>query len=221
MFTGLIQAIGRLSHSGIGQLTLHYPTPTHPLLADMALGDSMAVDRICLTVETLLPQGFVAAVSPETLARTTLGQLPEGSWVNLESSLRVGGKIGGHFVTGHVDRRGHLETASQADNAWILSFTVPDARAARYIVPKGSIAINGISLTVADCSPSGDWFSVAVIPVTYQETTLPHLQPGQAVNLEGDILGKYVEKLLRGHSSQASNPMDDTLSLAFLAEHGY
>ena len=219
MFTGLIQAMGRLSHSGSGQLTLHYPA--HPLLMDVALGDSIAVDGICLTVETLLPQGFVAAVSPETLARTTLGQLPEGSWVNLESSLRVGGKIGGHFVTGHGDGRGHLESATQTDNAWMIHFTVPDARVARYIVPKGSIAINGISLTVADCSPSGDWFSVAVIPVTYQETTLQHLQPGQAVNLEGDILGKYVEKLLRSHPSPDQSAPGEDLSLAFLAEHGY
>lgn len=218
MFTGLIQAVGRLASSGIGQLTLQYPTPVHPLLADIALGDSIAVDGICLTVETLLPQGFVAAVSPETLARTTLGQLPEGSWVNLESSLRVGGKIGGHFVTGHIDGRGHLESATQTDNAWVIRFTVPDDRVARYIVPKGSIAINGISLTVADCSPSGDGFSVAVIPITYQETTLQYLQPGQAVNLEGDILGKYVEKLLQGRPRADA---EGDLSLAFLAEHGY
>lgn len=221
MFTGLIQAMGRLSHSGSGQLTLHYPTPTHPLLADITLGDSIAVDGICLTVETLRPQGFVAAVSPETLARTTLGQLPEGSWVNLESSLRVGGKIGGHFVTGHVDGRGHLESTTQTDNAWVIRFTVPDPRVARYIVPKGSIALNGISLTVADCSPSGDGFSVAVIPVTYQETTLQYLQPGQTVNLEGDILGKYVEKLLQGHAHSGDSPAPEDLSLAFLAEHGY
>jgi riboflavin synthase len=221
MFTGLIQALGRLSHSGTTQLHLHYPTPVHPQLADIALGDSIAVDGICLTVEAITAQGFVAAVSPETLGRTTLGQLPEGSWVNLESSLRVGSKIGGHFVSGHIDGRGVLEAASQTDNAWVLSFTVPDARVARYIVPKGSIAVNGISLTVADCSPSGDWFSVAVIPVTYQETTLKYLQPGQGVNLEGDLLGKYVEKFLQARGSGSAPSLDDSVSLEFLLDHGY
>lgn len=220
MFTGLIQGIGRLSHRGPGQLHLGYPTQPHPYLSDVELGDSIAVDGICLTVETITRQGFVAAVSPETLERTTLGMMAEGSWVNLESSLRVGSKIGGHFVTGHIDGRGLFDTARQTANAWELTFTVPDARVARYIVPKGSIAVNGISLTVADCSPSGDWFSVAVIPVTYRETTLQYLQPGQAVNLEGDVLGKYVEKFLQGKDSGAS-ALEDGLSLDFLAAHGY
>ncbi len=222
MFTGLIQTIGRLSHSSQGQLQIHYPADAHPLLREVELGDSIAVNGICLTVEKILPQGFVAAVSPETLDRTTLGQLPEGSWVNLESSLRVGGKVGGHFVTGHIDGRGSLESATETDNAWLLRFTVPDQHVARYIVPKGSIAVNGISLTVAHCSPNGDWFSVAVIPVTYQETTLQYLQPGQWVNLEGDVLGKYVEKFLQGRGgSQPLSALEDSLSLEFLAEHGY
>lgn len=220
MFTGLIQGLGRLSHRGPGQLHLGYPTAPHPYLADVELGDSIAVDGICLTVEVMTPQGFGAAVSPETLDRTTLGSMPEGSWVNLESSLRVGSKIGGHFVTGHIDGRGVFDSARQTANAWELTFTVPDQRVARYIVPKGSIAVNGISLTVADCSPSGDEFSVAVIPVTYHETTLQYLQPGQAVNLEGDVLGKYVEKFLGGRAAHAS-PLETELSLEFLADHGY
>jgi riboflavin synthase len=222
MFTGLIQAIGRLSHGSHGQLQIHCPANAHPLWQAVELGDSIAVNGICLTVEKILPQGFVAAVSPETLDRTTLGQLPEGSWVNLESSLRVGSKIGGHFVTGHIDGRGSLESAIETDNAWWLRFTVPDQRVAHYIVPKGSIAVNGISLTVADCSPSGDWFSVAVIPVTYRDTTLQYLQPGQWVNLEGDVLGKYVEKFLQGRgNAQTLTALESNLSVEFLADHGY
>jgi riboflavin synthase len=214
MFTGLIQTTGALFHRGDTQVQIRWgATP----LTDIALGDSIAVDGICLTVETILPDGFVAAVSPETLDRTSLGQLTEGSRVNLELSLRVGSKIGGHFVTGHIDGQGYLEEAVATADAWRLSFTVGDRRVARYIVPKGSVAVNGISLTVADCSPSGDWFAVAVIPVTYRETTLQHLRPGQAVNLEGDVLGKYVEKFLGGGSPPAS----EGLSLEFLAEHGY
>ena len=219
MFTGLIQATGTLFHKGDTQVYLRWEqSPPPPALTDVALGDSFAVDGICLTVETILPDGFVAAVSPETLDRTSLGMLPDGSRVNLESSLRVGSKIGGHFVTGHIDGQGHLEAATATADSWRLSFTVGDHRVARYIVPKGSIAVNGISLTVADCSPSGDWFAVAVIPVTYRETTLQHLRPGQAVNLEGDVLGKYVEKFMGG-KEQA--PARDNVSLEFLAEHGY
>jgi len=219
MFTGLIQTTGTLFHKGDTQVYVRWAaTSLSPALTDVDLGDSIAVDGICLTVEAILPDGFVAAVSPETLDRTSLGQLTDGSLVNLESSLRVGSKIGGHFVTGHIDGQGHLEAAIETDNAWKLSFTVGDRRIARYIVPKGSIAVNGISLTVADCSPSGNWFAVAVIPVTYHETTLQHLRPGQAVNLEGDVLGKYVEKFMGGRDDA---PAGDSVSLEFLTEHGY
>ncbi|XGB42420.1 MAG: riboflavin synthase [Nodosilinea sp. LVE1205-7] len=217
MFTGLIQARGELYHRGHSQLQITLLEPVHPLLRDIHLGDSIAVDGICLTVAEVLPQGFVAEVSPETLARSTLGQLPEGHWVNLESALRVGGKVGGHFVTGHVDGLGALEMAMITDNAWRLSFTIGDRQVTPYIVAKGSIAINGISLTIAECNPVGDWFAVAVIPVTYQETTLAALKPGESVNLEADILGKYVEKLL----TKAGPALDQGLSFDFLANHGY
>ncbi len=218
MFTGLVQAQGTLFHKGDTQVYIRWETS--PLLAAFSpveLGDSIAVDGICLTVETILSGGFVAAVSPETLDRTSLGMLADGSRVNLEPSLRVGSKIGGHFVTGHIDGQGHLEAATATEESWRLSFTVGDRRIARYIVPKGSIAVNGISLTVADCSPSGNWFAVAVIPVTYRETTLQYLRPGQAVNLEGDVLGKYVERFVAGGEA----PAGEGLSLEFLAEHGY
>lgn len=218
MFTGLVQAQGTLTHLGASQVQIRCLMADAVLLADLALGDSVAVDGICLTVETILPQGFVAAVSPETRDRTALGQCPDGAVVNLEPSLRVGSKIGGHFVTGHIDGQGYLASATETTNAWDMRFTVSDPRVARYIVPKGSIAVNGISLTVADCTPSGDGFSVAVIPVTYQETNLRYLAPGQAVNLEGDILGKYAEKFLLGGRGAVQG---EALTLEFLAEHGY
>jgi riboflavin synthase len=185
----------------------------------MELGDSIAVDGVCLTVETALANGFIVTASPETLNRSTLGHLPDGAVVNLEGSLRVGSKIGGHFVTGHVDGLGSLEEAIASNTSWELRFAVTSPMVARYIVPKGSIAVNGISLTVADCSPTGDWFSVAVIPVTYAETNLQHLQPHQPVNLEGDVLGKYAEKFLNLGPTTTAAPAD--ISLDFLAEHGY
>jgi riboflavin synthase len=232
VFTGLIRAVGTVR--SVGANLLHISAAS-TILQDLELGDSVAVDGVCLTVTEIMPTGFTADVSPETLNRTTLGSHNSLPYVNLEPSLRVGSKIGGHFVTGHIDGIGYLETSVPSENAWEISFQVSDPRIARYIVPKGSIAINGISLTVADCTPDGAWFKVAVIPLTYAETNLRYLQSGSPVNLEGDLLGKYVEKFLRlnvGSNSAAVaeleemlNPASDhshnNLTPAFLAEHGY
>lgn len=224
MFTGLVQATGTVHPLGPERMQIQcHPESAAVILQDLALGDSVAVDGVCLTVTECLPQGFVAAVSPETLGRTTLGQR-ENVEVNLELSLRVGSKLGGHFVTGHVDGVGYLQAAIPTETSWEMSFAVPEA-IARYIVPKGSVTINGVSLTVAACNATGEWFKVAVIPHTFEFTNLRHLQPGSPVNLEGDILGKYVEKLLRSGSSRNSElPESDRLELitpAFLTEHGY
>lgn len=193
-------------------------------MQDLALGDSIAVDGICLTVEEILKDGFIATASPETLRRTTLGQeQTQQRYVNLEASLRVGSKVGGHFVMGHVDGMGQLLAAEQTGTSWEMTLTAPQA-IARYIVPKGSIAVNGISLTVADYQPDTTQFTVAVIPVTYAETNLRYLNPGSWVNLEGDILGKYVEKFLSLGNQDAQPTTDnklDGITPSFLAEHGY
>jgi len=191
-------------------------------MQDLAYGDSIAVDGVCLTVEEILEGGFIATASPETLRRTTLGQQSELSYVNLEASLRVGSKIGGHFVMGHVDGTGRMQTVEQSATSWEMTFIAENA-IARYIVPKGSIAVNGISLTVAEYEPEISQFKVAVIPLTYAETNLRYLRPGSLVNLEGDILGKYVEKLLYPGNRQ-NTPSDssfDEITPAFLGEHGY
>ncbi len=227
MFTGLIQSVGRLQHLGQYQLKITCASPRDRVLQGIELGDSIAVDGVCLTVEKILAQGFVASASPETLNKSTLGKVLDNGRVNLEPSLRVGSKIGGHFVTGHVDGIGQLDKAEQVANAWEISFRAVSNRAARYIVNKGSIAVNGISLTVAECSVSGDWFSTAVIPVTYHDTNLQYLRLGDWVNLEGDVLGKYVEKFTRSHSSgqqparSAADESAEDFSLAFLSENGY
>lgn len=216
-----MQGRGTLERLGTDRVTITCdPEAIGVIMPGLALGDSVAVNGVCLTVETILDRGFVAAVSPETLDRTTLGTARR---VNLETSLRVGGKIGGHFVTGHVDGAGWFEAAIATATSWELSFQASD-RVARYIVPKGSIAIDGISLTVADCSDDGRWFQVAVIPHTYAETNLSELQPGALVNLEGDILGKYVEKLLRSGPASSARSQAATsppITADFLAEHGY
>lgn len=231
MFTGLIQAIGHLERVGSDQLQItSTPASRAIILRDLAIGDSVAVDGVCLTVVEILPTGFRATASPETLRRTTLGS--QTAPVNLETALRVGSKLGGHFVTGHVDGVGTLRSVHPTGNAWEIHFDAP-ASVARYIIAKGSIAVNGISLTVAACDPVGTAFQVAVIPQTYQETTLRFLQPGDRVNLEADILGKYVEKFLAlGGSTAEMGAFRSTLAAgqsvppleitdAFLREHGY
>lgn len=237
MFTGLIQATGYLHLRDAETVRITCATKPEAILPSLALGDSVAVDGVCLTVTEILEDGFIAAVSPETLRRSTLGRR-DGALVNLEPSLRVGSKLGGHFVTGHVDGVGYLESSVQAANAWEMTFTTDDLRVSRYIVPKGSIAVNGISLTVAHCDAVGSWFQVAVIPLTYAETNLGVLQPGHPVNLEGDVLGKYVEKFLRLGTISSNDPVvpnnpvaeleerlvrspDGGISLEFLADHGY
>jgi riboflavin synthase len=229
MFTGLIRAIGVLRSLDNNEVQIHCDAADlEHLLPDLELGDSVAVDGICLTVTHILPTGFVASVSPETLSRTTLAGSTGESSVNLEPSLKVGSKLGGHFVTGHIDGVGYLESSEQTENAWEMSFQVPDPRVSRYIVPKGSIAVNGVSLTVSACDSTGSWFKVAVIPLTYAETNLQYLQPGSPVNLEGDVLGKYVEKFLRLDANspaaaelERSLPSGMEITPGFLVEHGY
>jgi riboflavin synthase len=228
VFTGLIQAMGTMRSLGEDRYAISVKENTMPtILSDLAIGDSVAVDGICLTVEEILPAGFVATASPETLDRTILGQSSRtDSYVNLETSLRVGSKLGGHFVTGHVDGIGCLVESIPTETSWEMTFSAPRAmleqwqsRIARYLIPKGSIAVNGISLTVSDCDDRGEWFKAAVIPHTYAETNLCYLKSGDLVNLESDILGKYVDRLLAGRSSPHNNRED--ISLTFLSEHGY
>jgi len=247
MFTGLIQGLGTVKSLGTEQLqiTIANPSVSELILPDLAIGDSVAVDGVCLTVETILPQGFIASASPETLKRTTLGR-QENSWVNLETSLRVGSKIGGHFVSGHVDGIGCLQEVVQTANSWEITFTSGDrwqhlwqTQIAPYIVSKGSIAVNGISLTVADCDPDSRWFKVAVIPHTYEQTNLKYLLPGSWVNLESDILAKYAVKFISssigalagryaGYAQWSDFPETtanmaqiDEITPAFLAENGF
>ncbi|MBD2530874.1 riboflavin synthase [Nostoc flagelliforme FACHB-838] len=224
MFTGLIQALGTMEPLGgdYWQITCESQSG-EVIMQDLAYGDSVAVDGVCLTVEKVLKDGFIATASPETLRRTTLGgEQTQQRYVNLEASLKVGSKVGGHFVMGHVDGIGRLLVAEQTASSWEMTFIASEA-IARYIVPKGSIAVNGISLTVAAYEPELSQFKVAVIPLTYNETNLRYLVSGSWVNLEGDILGKYVEKFL--YSNNPHTTLDDNsidgITPAFLAEHGY
>jgi riboflavin synthase len=228
MFTGLVQSLGNLRLLTEDRLeVLCSSVGTELILTDLAIGDSVAVDGACLTVEQILPQGFIATVSPETLDRTTIGQKDRtSSYVNLETSLRVGGKIGGHFVTGHIDGIGSLMSTTATATSWELKFGAPQSMTeqwskylSRYLVSKGSIAVNGVSLTIADCDPAGNWFTVAVIPHTYAETNLSQLQVDTWVNLEADILGKYVEKLMSPQPN--GSRQREIITSDFLTANGY
>lgn len=218
MFTGLIQGLGTIKPLTGDSWQISYRDPAKMIIEDLAYGDSVAVDGVCLTVENILKDGFIATASPETLRRTTLDQEEiQQRYVNLEASLRVGGKVGGHFVMGHVDGIGQLITSEQTASSWEMTFVAPQT-ITRYIVPKGSIAVNGISLTVAEHQSESSQFTVAVIPLTYSETNLSHLVAGSWVNLEGDILGKYVEKFLTPGND---HHRQEEITTTFLAENGY
>jgi riboflavin synthase len=225
VFTGLIQALGTIEPLGGDSWQITCVSQSgEVIMQDLAYGDSVAVDGVCLTVEQVLKDGFIATASPETLRRTTLGgEQTQQRYVNLEVSLKVGSKVGGHFVMGHVDGIGRLLVAEQTASSWEMTFIASDA-IARYIVPKGSIAVNGISLTVAAYEPELSQFKVSVIPLTYADTNLRYLVAGSLVNLEGDILGKYVEKFLysgNSHTRATDETSMDGITPAFLAEHGY
>ncbi len=202
------------------------PLGSELILTDLTIGDSVSVDGACLTVEQILPQGFIAAISPETIDRTTIGQRAiTATHVNLETSLRVGGKIGGHFVTGHIDGVGRLVSATSTATSWELRFAAPNTLTqqwtdyiSRYLVSKGSIAVNGVSLTIADCDAAGSWFTVAVIPHTYTHTNLSALKPDAWVNLETDILGKYVAKSIGNVPQDRSR---EPITADFLIANGY
>jgi len=194
LFTGIIQASGRVEErrkSGTGgRLVLATPRP----LPRLALGESIAVNGACLTVTVRRGRRFAVDVSPETLRRTTLGNLAPGTRVNLERALCMGDRMGGHIVQGHVDGVGSLESIAR-DGEWLLyRFRTPRALVP-YLVEKGSIAIDGVSLTVFACR--GPSFTVALIPHTLAETTLGEREPGDRVNLEADVLLKQIERMLR------------------------
>jgi riboflavin synthase len=194
MFTGIVQAVGTvvaLTPRG-GDVELLVDTADLGL-GDAVLGDSISVGGACLTATRLDGARFAADVSNETLAKTTLGRLAPGSRVNLEKALKAGQALGGHYVTGHVDGVGRVVTAQDDGRSWRVTFEVP-AELARYVAPKGSVTIEGVSLTVNEVE--GARFGVNLIPHTREVTTLGLLRDGDPVNVEIDIIARYVERLL-------------------------
>lgn len=193
MFTGLIEGVGQigavLDHDGFRRVEVRLP----PGFEDLTEGSSVATSGVCITALEVSQERFVADLSSETLSRTTLGDLVEGRPVNLERALRADSRLGGHFVQGHVDAVGEVLEFRRRDDDWNLVIRYDSSNRGR-LVPKGSVAVDGISLTVADLRE--DRFSAAIIPYTFEHTTLRHSAPGRRVNLEYDVLGKYVERLM-------------------------
>lgn len=213
MFTGIIEELGKVSalnKSGDGaRIKIHARIVT----TDSKDGDSIAVSGVCLTAINITPTSFEADVSGETLRRSTLGNLSVGASVNLERAVTPTTRLGGHIVQGHVDQTGAFLQATKAGDFWTVRVGFPP-EIARYLIYKGSIAVEGISLTIANLAEN--YFEIAVIPKTWELTNLSALKPGDAVNLEADIIGKYVERILQ--SGQIQSP---GLTLEKLKDFGY
>lgn len=194
MFTGIIEEIGEMVRMEAASTSGKIELKADKVLKDTKIGDSIAVNGVCLTVIRLKGDGFVADVMPETLKRSNLGQLSPGSRVNLERAMAMNGRFGGHIVSGHIDGTGTIEKVWREQNAVWYTVRTP-GELMRYIVEKGSIAIDGTSLTVARVTKES--FSVSIIPHTLGETILGKKKAGDVVNLENDIIGKYVERFMQ------------------------
>ena len=215
MFTGIVEELGSVRSVRRGQHSSVLSIAAKDILSDLKIGDSVAVNGVCLTATTVNSGGFTADVMHETLNRSSLGSLTVGSHVNLERAMAANGRFGGHIVSGHIDGTGTITALRKDDNA--VWYTISASQELlRYIVEKGSIAIDGISLTVAEVGES--WFSISAIPHTVAVTTLGEKRPGDTVNLENDVIGKYVEKLLRPQPQETAK---SSLTLEFLAQHGF
>ena len=218
MFTGLIQAIGKISaieKSGADQRIEIYSEKLD--FAKVKIGDSISVNGVCLTVTDLGDRRFSVDVSGETLSCTTMGELGTGHEVNLEQSLTPSSRLGGHFVSGHVDGVGLIEARREAGRSIRFTVSAPGALA-RYIAAKGSICMDGVSLTVNHVT--GHKFDVNIIPHTLQETIIKHYKAGSRVNLEVDLIARYLERLLLGERA-AENTIATGITQEFLSSHGY
>lgn len=225
IFTGIVEETGKIESVANGNKSAIITIIADKVLKGTKIGDSIAVNGVCLTVTSISGNKFTADVMAETIRRSSLGTLKHGSKVNLERAMAADGRFGGHIVSGHIDGTGVIRSLEREDNAVWVEIETPD-KLLKYIVEKGSIAIDGISLTVA--SLTDDSFSVSVIPHTGEETTLLAKKPGDIVNLENDIVGKYVERLMNFNTSQKS-PFDNktatstksNITMDFLTENGF
>jgi len=216
MFTGIIQAIGHIQSIEHANQNCRVQIHTGKLsIDDVTIGDSIAVNGVCLTAIQWLPQGFIADLSAETLARTTFATATIDQPVNLEKCLTPTTALGGHFVTGHIDGIAEIIKCESIGNSLVMSIKLP-ADLARFVALKGSVTVDGVSLTVSDIQQT--IFSVALVPHTLQQTTLQYVKPSSQVNIEVDIIARYVARLL---ACPAVEQKKSSITAEFLAEHGF
>lgn len=214
MFTGIVEEVGQVKAIGNGTLQIQ----AAKVLEDVKLGDSIAVNGICLTVTGFNSHSFQADVMPETIKRTSLGELKLGSPVNLERALTLSSRLGGHIVSGHIDGTGRIASLKEDKNAILMKIQT-DGAILRYIVEKGSVALDGISLTVAQVGTRD--FTVSLIPHTRQVTNLSAKGEGSLINIENDVVGKYVAKLLQPAGESADVAVQSSITMDFLKENGF
>ena len=224
MFTGIVEEVGKIIDIRLGARSSSLVIEGKIIVHDVQVGDSIAVNGVCLTAVTVTSNTFSADVMSETLSKSSLGTLQKGSRVNLERAMAANGRFGGHIVSGHIDGTGVIERIQRDDNAIWYSISA-QKQLMRYIVEKGSIAIDGISLTVAKID--NEAFSVSIIPHTQKETILSTKKVGDIVNLENDVIGKYIDKLINSNGNnkdkgiEHKNEQLNTITKEFLVNAGF
>lgn len=218
MFTGLVMGMGHIEAADNRGAETRFRIRALCNLPDIELGESIAVNGVCLTVETFGEQWFTCYASKETMAVTSLGELKVGSKANLERAMAMGDRFGGHIVSGHVDCLGEVTEVRPAGESNIYKIAF-DAAHGRYVIPKGSITLDGISLTVNDCGPT--WLEVNIIPETQKATTISGWTPGRKVNMETDIIGKYVERMVQPWVTDSPEEKRTGITMDYLREHGF
>lgn len=218
MFTGIIEEVGKVKTIIHGSSSIKLSIECIHIMQDVRLGDSIAVNGICLTVSDLEKGWFSADVMPETMRKTNLGKLRLSEKVNLERALKLSDRLGGHIVSGHIDGTGTIIGRRDEDNAVWITIEAPQA-ILKYIVQKGSVALDGTSLTVAYIDEK--CFKVSLIPLTRGVTTLGMKNAGDIVNIECDVIGKYIERLIAGQANESAEQKQKGVSMEFLKEHGF
>ena len=218
MFTGIVEGVGEVRNivrAGPGATcTVRIP----PSISDCRPGDSLSVDGVCLTVTAVKGDLFTLDISGETLARSTLGSLKQGSMVNLERALRLSDRLGGHMVSGHVDGTGTIDKIAKLQGSWIIGITIDEALS-RYLIEKGSVAVDGISLTINRCL--GRSFDITVVPHTAQVTTISKKRHGDKVNIEVDMISKYIEKFLSRDNTAVLKESASRVDRELLLRYGF
>jgi riboflavin synthase len=218
MFTGIIEEIGFIANIQRTGESFVLTIDAKKIIEDVHLGDSIAVNGVCLTVTSFTGHRFSVDVMPETVRATSLNAVKRGSKVNLERAMAAGGRFGGHFVSGHIDGTGVIKSKKQFENAIYYEIEAAE-ELLRYVILRGSITVDGTSLTVFDVSENS--FTLSLIPHTLSETILDLKGPGEMVNLECDMIGKYIGHFLSGHNSTSQQKSKSSLTAQFLADNGF